>query len=188
MAGRNSLLCHTSRARVVVFYFQLLEKLMGKIENSVMAEEVATTTFTLLPASGRDASADVADTSAVLEQSVEDMVRSGAIDSFVAVTLLETLEAERQSWEGKELAASHARLYAILTDCYGYYLGMKAADSPKQLRVQMAKGLERFIAMRKLRTLDKTHDMNRVVKAVFGEDRRRVSAYSRALRAGLTAC
>lgn len=160
---------------------------MTNCEKPVLAANETATTYTLLPASEREQSAAAVEASVGPEQTIDDLMKSGAIDSFAATALLETLEAERQSWEGKELAASHARLYAILTDCYAYYLGMKAADSPKQLRVQMAKGLARFIAMRKLRTLDKTHDMNRVVKAVFGEDRRRVSAYSMALRVALTA-
>lgn len=160
---------------------------LNEIENMVMAAEVATTTFTLLPASERVASADAADALVERLDGIDEMLKNGTTDSIVAVTLLETLEAERQNWEGTELAASHARLYGILTKCYAYYLAMKSATAKKQVRVQMAAGLNRFITMRNLRTLDKTHDMNRVVKAVFGQDRRRVSAYSMALRVALTA-
>jgi hypothetical protein len=160
---------------------------MEMIENSVMAEELATTTFTVLPASERDVATDAADASVKGVGGIEEMLRTGTTDSFAAISLLETMEAERQSWEGTELAASHARLYRILTNCYAYYLAMKSATATKGVRTQMAKGLERFITMRKLKTLDKTHDMNRVVKAVFGEDRRRVSAYAMALRVALTA-
>ena len=35
-----------------------------------------------------------------------------------ASQLLEKLEQERHAWEGEEFAASHKRLYAILTQCY----------------------------------------------------------------------
>lgn len=160
---------------------------MKTIETLALETNEATTTYTLLPASERVALADAADAAVEHTDSIDDLVKHGTIDSFTAVNLLETLEDERKNWEGSELAASHSRLYSILSECYAYYLTMKAEDSPKQLRAQMAQGLDRFINMRNLRTLDKTHDMNRVVKAVFGEDRRRVSAYSMALRVALTA-
>lgn len=157
------------------------------IENMVMTAEATTTKFLVQPSRPRLASEDATEATAEPAQIACEKIQNSAFDSVHAVTLLETLEASRQSWEGKELAASHARLYAILTACYAYYLGMKAADSPKEVRAQMTKGLEHFIVMRKLRTLDKTHDMNKVVKAVFGEDRRRVSSYSMVLRVALTA-
>jgi hypothetical protein len=98
---------------------------------------------------------------------------------------LEHLEAERKNWESNELAASHTRLYSILSKCYAFYLKMKSSETSKEVRVRMSEGLEAFIKGRGLRTLAGTHDMNRVVKAVFGEDRRRVSAYSLALRVAL---
>jgi hypothetical protein len=164
-------------------------KTESEIENTVMTAKTATTTttFELLPASERVASTDAADEVVEHLDGIGEMFKIGTSDSFAAANLLETLETERQNWEGTELAASHARLYGILTKCYAYYLAMKSATADKQVRAEMAKGLERFITARRLRTLDKTHDMNRVVKAVFGEDRRRVSAYSMALRVALTA-
>jgi hypothetical protein len=103
------------------------------------------------------------------------------------VALLEGLAGERQKWEGIELAASHARLYGILTQCYDFYLMLKSSETAKGVRKQLADGLESFITSQGLRTLSNTHDMNKVVKAVFGEDRRRVSAYAMALRAALVA-
>ena len=159
---------------------------MEEIGKSVPGTNEATT-YSVLPASELDASVGQAEASGDRLSGIDEMLVNGTTDSFAAVNLLETLEAERQKWEGTELAASHARLYGILTKCYAYYLAMKSATAPKAVRVQMATGLARFITMRGLRTLDKTHDMNKVVKAVFGEDRRRVSAYAMALRVALTA-
>jgi hypothetical protein len=112
--------------------------------------------------------------------------RSMATAGGVAA-VLESWANERESWEGAELAASHARLYAILARCYEYYLLMKSEATGKNVRKQLAAGLDLFIRERGLKTLAKTHDMNKVVKAVFGEDRRRVSAYAMALRAALVA-
>lgn len=121
---------------------------------------------------------------------------SSAISAAIAATikpieqvyfLLENLEAEREKWEITELAASHKRLYAMLTKCYAFYLRMKT-DKSADVREQSRKGLEAFIKARNYEFKASTHDMNRVVKAVFGGvDRRRVSAYSTALRAALVA-
>lgn len=95
--------------------------------------------------------------------------------------------SDRERWEGAELAASHARLYGILTKCYEYYLLMKSGATDKATRKQLVNGLDLFIRERGMKMQDKTHDMNKVVKAVFGDDRRRVSAYAMALRVALTA-
>lgn len=46
-----------------------------------------------------------------------------------AIFALEQLEAEREHWEANELAASHKRLYSLLTRCYQYYLDMKLSPS-----------------------------------------------------------
>lgn len=105
-----------------------------------------------------------------------------------AIFALEQLEAEREHWEANELAASHKRLYSLLTRCYQYYLDMKLSPS-KAERDDKRKGLETFLFTRQYdKRLENTHDMNKVVKSVFGNiDRRRVSAYSLALRAALIA-
>jgi len=102
-----------------------------------------------------------------------------------AVFELERLEGLRQHWEGNELAASHNRLYSVLTECYEFYQTMKSAKTGKTIRDAMKSGLDSFILQRNYTSISTTHDMNRVVKAVFGIDRRRVSAYSLALRAAL---
>ncbi len=101
------------------------------------------------------------------------------------VTVLESWVTERECWEGAELAASHQRLYAILAKCYGFYLTMKSEATAAGVRKQLVAGLDDFVKQRGLKTLTSTHDMNKVVKAVFGDDRRRVSAYAMALRVAL---
>lgn len=148
--------------------------------NSVNAVNVTTTEFTVLPSVGQQVLVNEFD-------GIDAALKNSDIDSFTAVNVLEKLEAARSNWEGVELAASHARLYSILAKCYNYYLVMKSPDTTKEARAQLAKGLDRFIHARGFKTLSKTHGMNKVVKAVFGEDRRRVSAYSLALRVALTA-
>ena len=105
-----------------------------------------------------------------------------------AIFALEQLEAEREHWEANEQAASHKRFYGLLYSNYTFYLEMKLNPSA-DVREAHKKGLETFLLTRNFSTrLENTHDMNKVVKSVFGNiDRRRVSAYALALRAALVA-
>ena len=97
---------------------------------------------------------------------------------------LQSMEQANHNWEVTELAASNKRKYAIMMDVYAYYQIMKC-DPNKETRAQYASALEKFIEQRKYVFSPSSHDMTRVVKCVFGADRRRVSAYSIALREAL---
>jgi hypothetical protein len=99
---------------------------------------------------------------------------------------LKSLETARISWETTELAASNNRLYSILQQAYSFYLVMKQ-DADKEVRKAKLAAMEAFIEERGYTNSfgATTHDMTRVVKCVFGVDRRRVSAYSIALREAL---
>ena len=104
-----------------------------------------------------------------------------------ALFMLEQLETEREQWESTEMAAAHQRLYVLLTACYDFYLKMKVVGG-LAARENYKRALDTFIDMRGYRTQSGDgQDMNKVVKAVFGCDRKRVSAYAKALRAALTA-
>ena len=131
------------------------------------------------------------DTSAVT--AAKPSIKLGAnakvkIEKKAAVTTpmerLQTMESATRNWEANELAASNKRLYSILMDAYTYYMTMKT-DSSKDTRALYADDLAKFIAERKYVFAPTSHDMTRVVKCVFGADRRRVSAYSIALREAL---
>jgi hypothetical protein len=104
--------------------------------------------------------------------------------STVVLGELALMEQSRILWESKELAASNQRLYSILKRTYSYYKTLKE-DENKDVRDARRNELERFIKDRKYQFGTTTHDMSRVVKCVFGVDRRRVSAYSIALREAL---
>jgi len=111
-------------------------------------------------------------------------VSVGNTTTAVPQNKLAVMEQERMSWETTELAASNKRLYSILKDAYSYYLVMKQ-DPIKETRTQHIADLDNFISQRGYTFMPSTHDMTRVVKCVFGVDRRRVSAYSIALREAL---
>jgi hypothetical protein len=99
---------------------------------------------------------------------------------------LKSLETARISWETTELAQSNNRLYSILQQAYSFYLVMKQ-DESKDVRKEKQAALDAFIEEHGYTNSfgATTHDMTRVVKCVFGVDRRRVSAYSIALREAL---
>lgn len=117
-----------------------------------------------------------------LKATANVVVEKSPVDD--AISALAGMEQARRSWETTELAASNKRLYSILKEAYSYYLAMKL-DGNKDKREAQAAALDKFIAMRGYTFMPSTHDMTRVVKCVFGVDRRRVSAYSIALREAL---
>lgn len=99
---------------------------------------------------------------------------------------LKSLETARISWETTELAQSNNRLYSILQQAYSFYLVMKQ-DESKDVRKEKQAALDAFIEEHGYTNSfgATTHDMTRVIKCVFGVNRRRVSAYSIALREAL---
>ncbi len=130
---------------------------------------------------GNNSSAVVShDTQAV---STGKQVNAGVVS---AVFILTRISDERESWEQNEYAASRKKLYALLTQCYDYYITMKLS-ADKAMRGEYKKALNDFCEERGYNFNSKTHDMHRVVKAVFGgSDRRRISAYAQALIAALS--
>jgi hypothetical protein len=118
------------------------------------------------------------------EMSVPVTITVGSNAPVVVTNKLAVLENARKNWEGNELAASNKRLYSILQEVYNYYLKMKLNDD-KNVRKACVEEMEMFINQRGYTFMPSTHDMTRVVKCVFGVDRRRVSAYSIALREAL---
>ena len=97
---------------------------------------------------------------------------------------LAVLEKARINWENNELASSNKKLYSILSVAYSYYHAMKI-DGDKDSRKVFKDQMDTFIKQREYIFSQVTHDMTKVVKCVFGVDRRRVSAYSIALREAL---
>ena len=88
----------------------------------------------------------------------------------------------------KSVAGKPTRVFLGGMGCTNH-LSYNLASSPdlaKALTVSSANfDLEKFIEHRKYVFAPSSHDMTRVVKCVFGADRRRVSAYSIALREAL---
>lgn len=124
----------------------------------------------------------IVDAKAAQDEWTDTIAENGLNSNLPFIRDLDSLEAMRKHWEVTEMAASHARLYAILTGIYSYYYNMKDKATTTKVREMMKSALDSFTNRHKSVTSADTHDMNRVVKAVFGDNRRRVSAYAIALR------
>jgi len=72
-------------------------------------------------------------------------------------------------------------LYALLAKCYGFYEQLKTGDDAAKLR----KELDAYISEKNYMFSAGSHTLTKIVKCVFGGDRRRVSAYSIVLRTAL---
>lgn len=95
---------------------------------------------------------------------------------------IERLVNERELWEQNAYKTSNDQLYELLTQCYQYYQAMCIeGDEAKALR----EGLKDYINLKGYVFSKSTHSINRIVKCVFGIDRRRVSAYGIVLRSAL---
>lgn len=106
-----------------------------------------------------------------------------AIDiSQATYDVIEKLVAERQAWQDTVYRTSNEQLYAILQKCYGLYKSMEGSTAEaKALR----EGLQKYVEANKYTFTKSAHTITKIVKCVFGIDRRRVSAYSIVLRTAL---
>jgi hypothetical protein len=94
-------------------------------------------------------------------------------------TVIDGLVAQREAWEAKEFSSSNERLYGLLATCYAMNNTMVGSDSTaKSLR----KGLAAYIEQKKYPFKDSTPLIAKIVRCVFGVDRRRVNVYASALR------
>ena len=95
---------------------------------------------------------------------------------------IDQLISERQHWENNELANSNETLYALLQHCYSLNNAMSGSDfTAKALR----KGLANYIQQKGYQFKESSPLITKIVKCVFGVNRRRVNAYSSALRVAI---
>ncbi len=91
---------------------------------------------------------------------------------------LENLIVQRQVWEDEVFRASNDRLYSILQDCYALY---KSCNN-KAASERLTDALTQHANLKGFALKASAHTLTKIVKCVFGDDRRRASAYSIALR------
>ena len=99
-----------------------------------------------------------------------------------ATVLLEELIVEKDTWFNNAYRTSNEQLYALLAKCYSFYFLLKLeGEDGKKLRV----GFEEYVKAKGYKFGAGSHTLVRIVKCVFGADRRRVSAYGIVLRTAL---
>lgn len=106
-----------------------------------------------------------------------------ALTATETYKLFDKLVAEREYWQENAFRTSNDQLYALLQKCYQFYSDMSKGDAKAD---GMRDGLNNYIALKGYIFSSATHTITKIVKCVFGVDRRRVSAYSIALRFALT--
>lgn len=98
-----------------------------------------------------------------------------------AASQLEQLVLDREVWEQNAYRTSNEQLYELLQRCYGLYKAMEGS-SPEASALRS--GLRDYINLKGLsKHFNKTsHTITKIVKCVFGSERRRINAYSTVLR------
>jgi hypothetical protein len=106
---------------------------------------------------------------------------------YVQVTLatyaaIEKLVNERELWQENSYRTSNEQLYVILQKCYGMYKAMEGSSAESDA---LRGGLRDYISVKGYTFTKSTHSLSKIIKCVFGFDRRRVSTYSIVLRSAL---
>lgn len=114
---------------------------------------------------------------------------SAAIDQAQAKTPMKTAYAsieqlviEREVWEQTVYRTSNDMLYGLLQKCYGLYKSMEGMSADA---IVLRSGLTDYINLKNIKCASTSHTLVKIVKCVFGDDRRRASAYGIVLRAAL---
>ena len=113
------------------------------------------------------------DTSVKLSVKVGDKTKQEIQTAFGNLILM------RKDWEQNEYARSNQKLYEIFQHCYALYLEMKGVTAEK---LALKRAFNTYLRELGVNFKDSTHLMVKVVRCVFGDDRRRISSYATALR------
>lgn len=95
---------------------------------------------------------------------------------------IEHLVNEREEWESTIYRASNDVLYVLLQKCYTLYKRMEGTSVEA---VTLRANLTDYISRKGIKCVPSSHTIVKIVKCVFGDDRRRASAYGIVLRAAL---
>lgn len=95
---------------------------------------------------------------------------------------MDALVAQRVHWENNELSSANDALYALLQHCYSLNNAMSGTGVASKA---LKKGLANYIDAKGLIFTDATPLITKIVKCVFGVNRRRVNAYASALKVAI---
>jgi hypothetical protein len=95
---------------------------------------------------------------------------------------IQDLIRDQYEWLNGVHRTANDRLYVLHQRCYHLY---ELMSTDKEMNKQLNDELASQIATRKLDIKESTHTLSKIVKVVFGADRRRASAYCLALQVAL---
>jgi hypothetical protein len=148
--------------------------------------EIMETTTTFAPSFKSAAANGVVENDTFSASNVTVRDESGAVLSATKRTagvLIEELIAEKDAWFNNAYRTSNEQLYALLAKCYGLY--QQLSDDGNNAKL-LREGLNEYIESKGYTFSASSHTIVKIVKCVFGADRRRVSAYGIVLRTALS--
>lgn len=111
-----------------------------------------------------------------------DTAMQAAVHAKSGLQSIEQLVIERQVWETTVYRSSNDMLYGLLQKCYALYKGMEGMSADA---VVLRDSLSIYVNLNGIKCNKSSHTIVKIVKCVFGDDRRRASAYGIVLRAAL---
>ncbi len=115
-------------------------------------------------------------------ESVDKKDKSNMTMAELTTEMLSSLVVEHDNWRDNAYKASNEQLYEMLFKCYSLYNSMTGNDdTAKAMRL----AVKDFATSKGYVFKESTHTITKIVKCVFGVDRRRTSTYSLVLRAAL---
>ena len=112
-----------------------------------------------------------------------DTAVQAAAQVKAAFASIEQLVIEREVWESTVYRTSNDMLYGLLQKCYALYKRMEGMSAEA---VTLRENLTSYINIKGIKCVKSSHTIVKIVKCVFGDDRRRASAYGIVLRAALS--
>jgi hypothetical protein len=125
--------------------------------------------------------AQVKEDTPVVIVSLTQLLKQSSTEKAISMAIEQLVES-RKHWERNELATANDTLYGILQHCYALHNTMIGNDS---LAKTLRKGLGNYITANDYKFTDSTPLITKIIKCVFGTDRKRVNSYSTAMRVAL---
>ena len=111
-----------------------------------------------------------------------DTAVQAAAQAKAGLQAIEQLVIEREVWESTVYRTSNDMLYGLLQKCYALYKRMEGMGAEA---VTLRENLTSYINLKGIKCVKSSHTIVKIIKCVFGDDRRRASAYGIVLRAAL---
>ena len=142
---------------------------------------MSNTTTTLAAANKNSAIAMAGEVAQSVVQ--HDTTVQAAAQVKAAFASIEQLVIEREVWESTVYRTSNDMLYGLLQKCYALYKRMEGMSAEA---VTLRENLTSYINIKGIKCVKSSHTIVKIIKCVFGDDRRRASAYGIVLRAALS--